>query len=349
MAVRTSNDQVQRLLRAGRARTLVHAALQVAIFVATVAWWASHIARLEAIVAVAAAATFVGLGALSQIGKLSDFAARVRSRTTSPGPVPVRSDPSAWTRDIVARVTRALAMREDTVHPYVAQLEQDESAADLPLAAVLPPANGVTVVLIDDDLEAKICDAAQGGSPYDSHPDDFLIEVRSVIAHELAHVAAWDAPSRPYVVGLAQLAPRFALAASAFVAWEQSHAIGLIGAVVLGVTGLSCASATVPPRVAASTRVATALWMIVAVLSAAITFPMFVVTTLACVLPTVVMTGFARAQELAADRIAAFVVGSGRPLARFLRRFPDGSLGWRGVLASHPPMKQRLGRLARLR
>jgi len=213
VAVRSSNDQVQRLVRNGRVSTVTHGVAQVSVLVVTVAWWAPRVSHLTAFVATAAAFTFMGLGALSQLGTLSDFAHRVRNRSTNRDQAPIRSDPSVWTRDIVRRVTAALGMRVDSVHAYVGPLEADESGADLPLAAVLPPSKGVTVVLVDDDLETHIRDAAQGGSPYDSHPDDFLVEVRSVIAHELAHVAAWDAPSRPYTVGLAQLAPRFSLAA----------------------------------------------------------------------------------------------------------------------------------------
>lgn len=346
--MRTASHQVQRLVVGGRARTVLHLCLQGAVAVATVVWCAGRVEPVVAVAAVASALTLVVLGALAQLDKLNAFAARVRIRSGAHPARPERSDPSPETAAIVASVADALRMPRDSVHAYVGPLEADRAGGDLPLAAVLPPSRGATIVLIDDDLEAHITDAAHGGSPYGRHPDDFLVEVRSVIAHELAHVRAWDAPSRPFAVGVAQFAPRLALAAALFVSWEQDQLLGLVGAGVLAITGLLCVVAA-RRRVVVAARAGTSAWLAAATLAGAVPWSMALGVAVACVIPTLVMTGFERGQEYGADRIAAAVVGSGRPLARFLRRFPSGPSGARGILSSHPSITLRLGRLARIR
>ena len=40
------------------------------------------------------------------------------------------------------------------------------------------------MILIDDDLEERMQDAMDGERPYGIEPHEFVVEVRSVIAHE---------------------------------------------------------------------------------------------------------------------------------------------------------------------
>lgn len=349
-----SKPRVRRLVRRSRAVTVVQLVSLAAVFGATIWWWAKRQDVLTTVASLGVTFTIVVLGAARQLNDLRAFAGRIRARAdrwtrldTGDIVVPEPERPADATLTIVARITAALGLARGSVVPVVQVIESHPDARDLPMASVLPPSRGTSIVLIDDDLDALVRRAIEGDRPYGSDPDDFLAEVHAVLAHELAHVQVWDTAARPIAHGLEQCTPRFACASTVLVAAAASAPLAWVGGIAMIVLAGAIASGR-EVRGLTLMRMAATAWVIAAAVLGAISWTQLTALAVACVIPSVISAAFERRNELYADRIAVAVTGDPRPLARFLRRFPDYEPGVRSFTATHPSTKRRLGRLARM-
>ena len=349
-----SETRVRRLVRRSRATTVVQLVSLTLVLFLAIWWWAGRQDGLTTVAALAVAVTIVVFGAMRQLADLRQFAGRVRARAnrwsrleTGDIVVPEPERPADATLIIVEGVASRLGLARGSVVPVVQVLESNPDARDLPMASVLPPSRGTSIVLIDNDLDARVREAVDGDRPYGSDPDDFLSEVHAVLAHELAHVQVWDTAARPIAHGLEQVTPRFAWTSAVLVAASSSLTLAWIGGVALLILAASVASGR-GVRGLTLMRIAASAWALAATILEAISWPQLGALAVASVVPPLVSAAFERRNEFYADRIAVAITGDARALARFLRRFPDYEPGVRALAATHPSTKRRLGRLARM-